>query len=101
MFVVIVQANVKPESIQAFIIATLDNASNSVQEPGVARFDFYQQSDDPTRFTLIEIYRSDDAPNKHRNTAHYARWRDAVVDMLAEPRTKVTYDILYPPLYEL
>jgi len=101
MFVVIVHAIVKPESIQAFKTATLDNASNSVQEPGVARFDFYQQSDDPTHFTLIEIYRSDDDPNKHRDTAHYTRWRDAVADMLAEPRTKITYDILYPPLNEL
>jgi quinol monooxygenase YgiN len=66
----------------------------------VARFDFYQQADDPTRFTLIEMYRSDEAPSKHRDTPHYARWRDAVADMLAEPRTKVTYNILYPPVIE-
>ena len=101
MFVVIVHAQVKPEFLQAFITATLDNASNSIQEPGVARFDFYQQTDDPTQFNLIEIYRSDDAPGKHRDTLHYARWRDAVVDMLAEPRTKVTYIIVFPPVSEL
>ena len=101
MFVVIVHAQVKPEFLQAFITATLDNASNSIQEPGVARFDFYQQTDDPTQFNLIELYRSDDAPGKHRDTPHYARWRDAVADMLVEVRTKVTYNILFPPVSEL
>jgi quinol monooxygenase YgiN len=96
MFTVIVHAHVKPESINAFKAITLDNARNSIQEPGIARFDFYQQADDPTRFTLIEIYRSEDAPIKHRETAHYIRWRDTVADMLVEPRIKVTYDILFP-----
>jgi autoinducer 2-degrading protein len=96
MFTVIVHAHVKPESINAFKAITLVNARNSIQEPGIARFDFYQQADDPTRFTLIEIYRSEDAPIKHRETAHYIRWRDTVADMLVEPRIKVTYDILFP-----
>jgi autoinducer 2-degrading protein len=96
MFTVIVHAHVKPESINAFKAITLDNARNSIQEPGIARFDFYQQTDDSTRFTLIEIYRSEDAPIKHRETAHYIRWRDTVADMLVEPRIKVTYDILFP-----
>jgi quinol monooxygenase YgiN len=96
MFTVIVHAHVKPESINAFKAITLDNARNSIQEPGIARFDFYQQADDPTRFTLIEIYRSEDAPIKHRETAHYIRWCDTVADMLVEPRIKVTYDILFP-----
>lgn len=96
MFTVIVHAHVKPESINAFKAITLDNARNSIQEPGIARFDFYQQTDDLTRFTLIEIYRSEDAPIKHRETAHYIRWRDTVADMLVEPRIKVTYDILFP-----
>jgi autoinducer 2-degrading protein len=96
MFTVIVHAHVKPESINAFKAITLVNARNSIQEPGIARFDFYQQADDPTRFTLIEIYRSEDAPIKHRETAHYIRWRNTVADMLVEPRIKVTYDILFP-----
>jgi (4S)-4-hydroxy-5-phosphonooxypentane-2,3-dione isomerase len=100
MFVVIVHARIKPESIEAFKDATQDNASNSIQEPGIARFDVYQQADDPTRFTLIEIYHSEDAPSKHRETTHYARWSTAVNDMMAEPRTKTTYNILYPPVSE-
>lgn len=98
MFVAIVHAHVKPEYVQAFKAATLDNASNSIQEPGVARFDFYQQIDDPTRFTLVEIYRSEDAPIRHRETDHYIRWRDAVADMLVEPRTRVTYNIIFPTI---
>ena len=100
MFVVIVQTHVKPEFLQAFKEATYDNASNSILEPGVARFDVYQQKDDPTRFSLIEIYRDEDAPAKHRESSHYLRWRDAVESMLVEPRTRVTYDIYFPPLAE-
>lgn len=100
MFVVIVQAHVKPEYLQAFKEATYDNASNSILEPGVARFDVYQQKDDPTRFSLIEIYRDEDAPAKHRESSHYLRWRDAVEPMLVEPRTRVTYDIYFPPQAE-
>jgi len=97
MFVVIVQTHVKPEFLQAFKEATYDNASNSILEPGVARFDVYQQKDDPTRFSLIEIYRDEDAPAKHRESSHYLRWRDAVESMLVEPRTRITYDIYFPP----
>jgi len=100
MFVVIVQTHVKPEFLQAFKEATYDNASNSILEPGVARFDVYQQKDDPTCFSLIEIYRDEDAPAKHRESSHYLRWRDAVESMLVEPRTRVTYDIYFPPLAE-
>ena len=97
MFVVIVHAHVKPDMIQDFITATLDNAHNSILEPGVARFDFYQQKDDPTRFSLIEIYRTEDSPVKHRATEHYNRWRNSVESMMAESRSRVEYNILYPP----
>ena len=97
MLVAIVHVQIKSEYVEAFKTATLDNASNSIKEPGVARFDVYQQSDDPTRFSLVEIYRSDDDPARHRETAHYARWRDTVVEMMAEPRTRITYNIVYPP----
>jgi quinol monooxygenase YgiN len=100
MFVVIVHARVKPENLEAFKAATHDNASKSIQEPGIARFDVYQQADDPTCFTLIEVYRTEDAPSRHRETAHYARWSTAVIDMMAKPRTKITYNILYPPVSE-
>jgi quinol monooxygenase YgiN len=100
MHVVIVYVQVKNGSIDAFISATLDNARNSIKEPGVTRFDFYQQSDDPTRFTLIEVYRSEDSPHKHRETPHYIRWSNAVSEMMAESRTKVLYNILYPPIAE-
>ncbi len=96
MFVVIVHAHVKPEFIEAFKSATLDNATHSIKEPGVARFDCYQQKDDPSRFSLIEVYRSEDAPSKHRETEHYIRWRDSVADMMVEPRTRVMYDIVFP-----
>jgi quinol monooxygenase YgiN len=96
MFTAVVYVHVKSEFIDTFIAATLENARNSVQEPGVARFDVLQQQDDPTRFILYEIYRTPEDQLAHRETAHYARWRDAVADMMVEPRTATKYDVLFP-----
>jgi len=96
MLIVQVFVHVRPDSVEAFLAATLDNAPHSVQEPGVVRFDVIQQADDPTRFSLIEIYRDGDAPAAHKATAHYARWRDTVEPMMAEPRTNTKYHARFP-----
>ena len=96
MFVVHVDVHVKPESVEAFVEATLENARNSVQEPGIARFDVVQQLDDPTRFVLVEVYRTADDPAKHKETAHYQTWRATVADMMAEQRSSVKYANVYP-----
>jgi autoinducer 2-degrading protein len=96
MIVALVSSRVKPEHVQAFIAATLENARHSVQEDGIARFDFIQQEDDPTHFMLIEVFRSPEAQQAHRETAHYLAWRDAVADLLAEPRVGVRYLPLFP-----
>ena len=96
MLIVHVHVHVKPEFVQAFKQATVENARNSVQEPGIARFDVIQQADDPTRFVLVECYRTADAPAQHKGTAHYAAWRDAVADMLAELRTSVKFSSVFP-----
>jgi quinol monooxygenase YgiN len=96
MLVVHVHVRVKPECVEAFRAATLENARNSVREPGVARFDVAQREDDPTRFTLVEAYRTPAAPAAHKATAHYAQWREAVAGMMAEPRTAVKYAGVFP-----
>lgn len=96
MFVVLVHVHVKSEHLEAFGAATIENARNSVQEPGIARFDVIQQQDDPTRFVLVEVYRDTEAPARHKETPHYLAWRDAVADMLAEPRYSVKYDNVFP-----
>ena len=96
MYIVHVDIRVKPEFVEPFIEATLDNASNSVQEPGVVRFDFVQQADDPTRFRLVEIYHAPADADSHKQTAHYLRWRDTVVDMMAEPRVGTKYANILP-----
>ena len=96
MLITLVYAHVKPESVALFRQASLENAQNSVKEAGVARFDVIQQTDDPTRFVLIEVYRSADAPARHRDTAHYKKWRDTVEEMMAEPRTKAQFTNIYP-----
>ena len=96
MLVVHVHVHVKPEFVGAFRQASVDNARHSVQEPGIARFDVMQQADDPTRFVLVEAYRTPEAPTQHKDTAHYKAWRDAVADMMAEPRTSVKYANVFP-----
>jgi (4S)-4-hydroxy-5-phosphonooxypentane-2,3-dione isomerase len=96
MLVVHVHVHVKPECVEAFRSATIENARKSVMEPGIARFDVVQQTDEPTRFTLVEAYRTPEAVVAHKATAHYAHWRDAVAEMMAAPRTAVKYTNVFP-----
>lgn len=96
MLVVHVFVHVKPDCVEAFKRATIANASQSVQEPGIARFDVVQQQDDPTRFVLVEVYRTPEDPARHKETQHYQTWRDTVADMMAEPRSSVKYVNVYP-----
>ncbi|MEO5815808.1 MAG: putative quinol monooxygenase [Gemmatimonadaceae bacterium] len=96
MLMVHVFVHVTPDSVNAFVTATLENARSSITEPGVVRFDLVQEDDDPTRFLLIEIYRTPADPVSHKQTAHYATWRDTVAPMMAEPRTSVKYHALFP-----
>jgi len=95
MFIVHVHVHVKPESVAEFRQATIENARSSVQERGIARFDVVQQQDDATRFVLIEIYRTPEASAAHKETAHYAKWRDKVAPMMAEPRQSVKYNAVF------
>lgn len=96
MHIVLVHVHVTPDSIHAFREASLENARNSVQEPGIARFDVIQSQDDPTRFILVEVYHSLEAAQQHKETTHYKIWRDAVADMMAEPREGKRYTNIYP-----
>ena len=96
MFIVHVHVRVKPECIDAFKQASLENARASVREPGIARFDVVQQQDDLTRFVLVEVYRNDAAPAQQKETAHYTRWRDTVAPMMAESRKSVKFNHVFP-----
>ena len=96
MNIVHVHVHILPGYIEAFKQATIQNARNSVLEPGIARFDVIQQEDDPTKFVLVEVYRTTDASTAHKQTAHYATWRDTVKDMMAESRSSVKYNNLFP-----
>ncbi len=97
MLIVHVHAHVKPQFVEQFKEATEVNARHSVREPGIARFDLLQQADDPTRFILVECYRSEEATVAHKQTEHYATWRDTVTPMMAEPRTSVKLSNICPP----
>ena len=96
MLIVHVHVHVHADQVEAFREATLANARASVQEPGIARFDVLQQEDDPTRFVLVEVYRSAEAPARHKETGHYLRWRDAVAPMMASPRSAIRYANQFP-----
>jgi len=96
MYIVHVFVHVKGEHIEAFRAASVENARNSVQEPGVVRFDVIQQRDDPARFVLVEVYRTAEDPAAHKETTHYKRWRETVAEMMAEPRSAVKYREVFP-----
>ncbi len=96
MLIVHVHVCVKPEFIEAFRNASIENAQHSIRESGIARFDVVQQIEDPTRFVLIEVYRTAEAPARHKETEHYQKWRDAVAPMMGEPRTSVKFANLFP-----
>lgn len=96
MYIVHVYIHVKSEQVEDFKKVTIENAQNSIREPGIARFDVIQQTDDPTRFVLLEVYRTPDDPAKHKETAHYNHWRQIAEPMMAEPRTRVIYNNIYP-----
>jgi len=96
MLIVHINIHVKPESVEAFRQATIANALESVKEPGIARFDLLQQTDDPARFIVVEVYRTAAAPAQHRETTHYRIWRDTVEEMMAEPRARVTCANIFP-----
>lgn len=96
MFIVHIFVHVKEDYIEAFKTATIENAKNSINEAGIARFDFVEQQDDATRFVLVEVYRTAQDLAKHKETVHYRKWRDTVEDMMAEPRSAIKYNNIHP-----
>ena len=96
MLIVHVFVHVKSNCIEAFNAASVENAQNSINEKGIARFDVIQQNDDPSRFLLVEVYRTENDPARHKETNHYKKWRDTVADMMQEPRASIKYSNIFP-----
>jgi quinol monooxygenase YgiN len=96
MLVVHVHVHVKPDDVEAFLAETRRNAAASLREPGVRRFDVLQDEGDDARVLLTEVYVDQTAAAAHKETAHYARWRDAVAEMMAEPRTSRRFLAVFP-----
>lgn len=95
-----VYIHVKPEYVEDFREATIENVRNSLEEPGIAAFYLLQEADDPTRFELVEVYRTPDDPARHKETPHYHKWAETVTPMLAEPRSRTRYISVFPPFEE-
>jgi (4S)-4-hydroxy-5-phosphonooxypentane-2,3-dione isomerase len=96
MYIVHVSIHVKPDVLDEFIKATIENAANSRLEPGVSRFDVIQQADDPSRFVLLEAYHSLEDAQLHKQTPHYEKWRAVAEPMMTEPRMRTVYANTYP-----
>ncbi len=96
MLVVHVHVHIKEDKIEEFKKISLENAQNSLGEPGIARFDVIQQNDDKSKFVLTEVYKTTDAPAKHKETEHYKKWKGSVADMMTEPRYSVKFSNLFP-----
>jgi (4S)-4-hydroxy-5-phosphonooxypentane-2,3-dione isomerase len=100
MLVVHVHARVRPERVEDFLAATQVNARASLAEPGVLRFDVIQDQADPAHVVLVEVYRDEEAPAAHKQTAHYATWRDTVAEMMTQPRESARYSAVFPADHE-
>ena len=96
MHIIHVHIHVKPEFIEAFKVASIENARSSLREPGIARFDVIQQIDNPSQFELVEVYRTSVDPAKHKETTHYNKWRELAEPMMVEPRTRTLYNNIFP-----
>src|SRR6516164_2599511 len=96
MLVVHVHVRIGPGQVEEFLAATLANARASLGEPGVLRFDVIQDEADPAHVVLVEVYRDAEASAAHKLTPHYAAWRDAVAEMMAQPRESVRYAAVFP-----
>ena len=96
MYIVHVHVHIKLEYLEDFKNISIENAQNSLLEPGIVRFDVLQQADDPSRFELIEIYRAPEDAGRHKETAHYEKWRNKAEKMMAEPRTRTVYTTIFP-----
>ena len=96
MFVTLVHIHVKPDQVDTFLDATRANHEASIREDGNLRFDVLRSVEDPLRFVLYEWYADEAAALRHRDTPHYAAWRDATVHVFAEPRYGVRYEGLFP-----
>lgn len=100
MIIIQVHVHVKPDKIEAFRLACIENARQSIKEKGIVRFDVIQQKDSPDRFILIEAYRNQEGITNHKETLHYRKWRDQVADMMAEPRYGIAYTNVFPDDHE-
>ena len=96
MHIVHVHVRVKSSEVENFKKASIENAQNSIKESGIARFDVIQNQEDSEKFILVEVYRTIEDSAKHKETAHYQKWRDNVATMMAEPRASVKFTNIYP-----
>ena len=96
MIVTCITVFVKPDHIDDFIKATVENHQHSLKEPGNVRFDLLQCKDDPTRFFLYEAYESEEAIAAHKKTEHYLKWRETVADWMAKPREGIPHTVICP-----
>lgn len=96
MFIFQVHHFIRPEAVETYRQATLENARLTVQEPGVLRFDVFQDKEDPTHFSLLEIYKDKAAQASHLQTAHFLVWKDVYLAAQAKRGYGHEFEMLSP-----
>lgn len=96
MEVTLVEINVKPDMIDAFLKVFLDNHIGALKEPGNLRFDVLQDEEIPTRFYIYEAYTDQTAVAAHKKTPHYLRCVEALEGIMTGPRKKTSFKGVYP-----
>ena len=96
MIITCVHVYVKPQFIDGFIAATMLNHEGTIQEPGNVRFDFLQDANEPSKFLLYEVFKTEADVKAHKETSHYLRWRDAVSDWMDKNREGIRYNLIAP-----
>ena len=96
MHILHVFIHVKNDKVEEFKAATVENARSSLKELGVVRFDVIQEIEDPTRFLLVEVYRTPEDAAKHKETNHYKHWHEIAEPLMMEPRTRISYRNVFP-----
>jgi len=83
MLMRIARFEVMPDTVQGFEAATLTHVAHSQAEPGVHRFEFYEEEGE-NRFLLLIHFDSPEARDEHFTTDHYREWREQITPMLAK-----------------
>jgi quinol monooxygenase YgiN len=96
MYIFQVHHFIKPDQIDSYKAATLENARQTILEPGVLRFDVFQDAQNPAHFSLLEVYRDLAARDAHLQTEHFLKWKDVYLQTQERKGNGDEFNALFP-----